>query len=76
MHTIALSDADSSSALRYVKEKLANDNTKSSVELSAEEIKAVGQLGGRASDLESVSSPSSTLKLYETDISFSADPQG
>jgi len=51
--SIALTDADSESALKFVSWKLAEAGLSES--LSSDQVKLVERLGGRASDLETVS---------------------
>lgn len=53
LHSIALSDADTASSLSFVKQKLRDSGR--DVNISGQETKYVERLGGRASDLESVS---------------------
>lgn len=53
LHTVALSDADTSSALAYVMHKLNLGNEPTS--FTVEQEKCIERLGGRASDLETVS---------------------
>lgn len=53
LHAVALSDADASSALSFVAQKLYDTNNEKS--MTPEERKSVERLGGRASDLETVS---------------------
>ena len=50
---MALSDADASSALSFVMQKLREDGSVKT--LTSDQRRYVGRLGGRASDLESVS---------------------
>lgn len=52
LHSIALSDADTSSSLSFVKQKLHDLGRDASI--SGQETNCVEMLGGRASDLESV----------------------
>lgn len=52
LNTIALSDADSSSSLSFVKQKLLDSGI--DVGISPQETQYVERLGGRESDLESV----------------------
>lgn len=52
LNSIALSDADSSSSLSFVKQKLQDAGI--DIGISAEDTRYVERLGGRASDLESV----------------------
>lgn len=52
IYTIALSDADASGSLAFLKQKLGS--TGIDIAFSAEQTKCVRRLGGRASDLESV----------------------
>ncbi|KLO14864.1 hypothetical protein SCHPADRAFT_914661 [Schizopora paradoxa] len=51
LHSVALSDADSSSALSFVQTKLKADKE---VTFTVEQMKAIEKLGGRASDLETL----------------------
>lgn len=53
LNLIALSDADSGSALEFVQQKLHNGGV--DVKLNKEQTAYLERLGGRASDLESVS---------------------
>jgi hypothetical protein len=53
LHAVALSDADSPSALAFVEQKLREG--KVSEGLSAENRVSIERLGGRASDLQTVS---------------------
>lgn len=57
LNIIALSDADSASALSLVKQKLQEAQVE--IEFGHEETSYVERLGGRAEDLESVSPTSS-----------------
>lgn len=52
LYTIALSDADASGSLAFLKQKLGY--TGMDIAFSAEQTKCVRRLGGRASDLESL----------------------
>ncbi len=51
LHSVALSDADSSSALSFVQMKLKANKE---VAFTTEQMIAIEKLGGRASDLETV----------------------
>lgn len=53
LHSIALSDADAASSLSFVKQKLYDASV--DVEICGQEARFIERLGGRASDLESVS---------------------
>ena len=52
LNSIALSDADASSSLSFVKQKLHDSG--SDIGISVQDARHIGRLGGRASDLESV----------------------
>ena len=52
LNSVALSDADSSSSLSFVKQKLQDAGI--DIGISADDTQYVERLGGRASDLESV----------------------
>ncbi|KAF9475682.1 hypothetical protein BDN70DRAFT_883451 [Pholiota conissans] len=52
LNAIALSDADTSSSLSFVKQKL--EDSGASFVISVEDVKHIERLGGRASDLESL----------------------
>jgi len=53
LNSIALSDADSASSLSFVKQKLHDSGI--DIGISGQQAQSVERLGGRASDLESVS---------------------
>ena len=53
LHQVSLSDADNASALSFVTQKLHDAGV--DVKFSNAQISYIGRLGGRASDLESVS---------------------
>jgi hypothetical protein len=53
LNTIALADADTESALSFVKKRLGESGLK--ISFTPEQTASVNRLGGRASDLESVS---------------------
>ena len=60
LNNIALSDADNASSLSFVKQKLHDGGI--DVNFNNEQVSYLQRLGGRASDLESVSFLSSPLK--------------
>lgn len=60
LHTIALSDADASSAISFVEQKLRGTRIEGG--LAPEQKKSVERLGGRASDLETVSQLASSVE--------------
>ena len=64
LNIIALSDADSASALSLVKQKLHDAHVE--VDLGREETAYVERLGGRAEDLESVRLRGSGIYFAET----------
>lgn len=53
LNSIALYDADAASALSFVKQKLQDAGI--NLDFSQEQVAYIDRLGGRASDLESVS---------------------
>jgi hypothetical protein len=68
LNLIALSDADSGSALSYVKQKL--HDTGIDVEFTPEQVSYIQRLGGRANDLEVVSIRDRYSSIEPSDISL------
>lgn len=64
---IALSDADATSALQFVKQKLRDAHI--NLEYTQAQTDAVQRLGGRASDLESVSPVSAIIVIHFNPLS-------
>lgn len=62
LNSIALSDADTSSALSFLKQRM--NEASIDVAFSQKESELVERLGGRASDLESVSQCSHSTHFY------------
>lgn len=62
LNLIALSDADSHSSISFVQQKLSDANI--NADFTPKQIAYVERLGGRASDLESVSHFPSCAKWY------------
>ena len=68
LYTIGLSDADPSSALLFMKQKLSNAGI--DVDFTSRQTEYVQRLGGRTSDLESVGENVSNL-LHESNAIIS-----
>ncbi|KAF7319445.1 hypothetical protein HMN09_00283000 [Mycena chlorophos] len=66
LQTIALSDADTESALAFVKHKL--DDARICLDYTAEQIASIQRLGGRASDLHDVRSKLLNLSVLIADL--------
>lgn len=65
LNQISLSDADNASAMSFVKQKLHDSGV--DINFSQQQLAYIDRLGGRASDLESVS-PSLSHYVPETDL--------
>jgi hypothetical protein len=70
---VALYDADPTSALLFVKQKLQDSVVE--LEFTNEQIEQVKRLGGRASDLESVRTPFRRQRRVVNEFGPSVDPQ-